>query len=184
MEARQIFSFEIFKNPVSQFRKYRISRDSKAIWDYPFKWLTLTSASFFLNILKHCKNVYRAVLHKKSPAAKNARKKSVLEYRRHRDTVCKSGTWAAGGSFAVTPKVSAHSLWREKCFKIHVAARKKDGAERYECVLDAQTSKASKELKLVTEVVLLHLWRVNVNTTGGFIYISLEDFHMDKTAPL
>jgi hypothetical protein len=53
------------------------------------------------------------------------------------------------------------------------------GAERCECVFDVHTSKASKELK----VVLLHLWRVNVKTTGGFIYISLQDFHMDKTAP-
>jgi hypothetical protein len=59
-----------------------------------------------------------------------------------------------------------------------VEARKKIGAER--CEFDAHTSKkASKELK----VLQLHLWRVNVKTTGGFIYMSLEDFHMDKTAP-
>ncbi len=55
--------------------------------------------------------------------------------------------------------------------------KEKIGAERCECVFDTQTSKASKELK----AVLLHLWRVNVKTTGGFIYISLEDFHMDKS---
>jgi hypothetical protein len=59
-----------------------------------------------------------------------------------------------------------------------VAAKKKIGAERCESVFDAHTSKASKELK----VVLLHLWHVNVKTTG-FIYISLGDFHIDKTAP-
>jgi hypothetical protein len=57
-----------------------------------------------------------------------------------------------------------------------VAARKKIGAERCECLFDAHTSKASKELK----VVLLHLWRPNVKTTGGFIYISLGDFQKDK----
>ncbi len=45
-------------------------------------------------------------------------------------------------------------------------------------MFDAHTSKASREFK----VVLLPLWRVNVKTTRGFIYISLEDFHMDKTA--
>ncbi len=57
---------------------------------------------------------------------------------------------------------------------------KKIGAERCENVFDAHTSKASKELK----VVLLHrLWRVNVKTIRGFIYIPLEDFHMVKTAP-
>jgi hypothetical protein len=32
-------------------------------------------------------------------------------------------------------------------------------------------------------VVLLHLWRVNVKTTRGFINISLDDFLIDKTAP-
>jgi hypothetical protein len=64
--------------------------------------------------------------------------------------------------------------------KITVAARKKIEAERCECAFDAHTSKFSKELK----VVLLHLWRVNVKTTGGFVYILLEDFHMDKTAPM
>ncbi len=40
-------------------------------------------------------------------------------------------------------------------------------------------SNASKRLK----VVLLHLWRINVKMTGGFINIPVEDFHMDKTAP-
>jgi hypothetical protein len=40
-------------------------------------------------------------------------------------------------------------------------------------------SKASKELK----VVLLHIWRVNVKTTRGFIYIPLADFNMVKNAP-
>ncbi len=64
-----------------------------------------------------------------------------------------------------------------------VAARKKIEDERCECVFDAHTSKAntskaSKELKVV-----LHLWRVNVKTTGEFVYISLEHFHKDKTAP-
>jgi hypothetical protein len=48
-----------------------------------------------------------------------------------------------------------------------------------ECVFDVNMSKASKELT----VVLIHLWYVKIKTTGGFIYISLEDFHMDKTAP-
>jgi hypothetical protein len=50
-----------------------------------------------------------------------------------------------------------------------IAARKKIGAERCESVFDAHMSKASKELK----VVLLHLWRVKVKTTGGFFYRSL-----------
>ncbi len=49
----------------------------------------------------------------------------------------------------------------------------------YEYVFDVRTSKASRRLK----VVLLHLWRINVNTTGGFINIPVEDFHMVKTAP-
>jgi hypothetical protein len=44
-------------------------------------------------------------------------------------------------------------------------------------VFDAHTSKASKRLK----VVLLHLWRENAKTTGGFICISFGDFHIDKT---
>jgi hypothetical protein len=57
-----------------------------------------------------------------------------------------------------------------------IAVRKKIGAERCESAFDAQ---ASKELM----VVLLHLWRVKVKTTGGFIYRSLGDFHIDKTAP-
>jgi hypothetical protein len=44
-------------------------------------------------------------------------------------------------------------------------------------VFDVHMSKVSKELK----VVLLHLWRVNVKTTRGFINIPLDDFHIDKT---
>ncbi len=44
---------------------------------------------------------------------------------------------------------------------------------------DVHTNKASKTLK----VVLLHLWRINVKTTRGFLNIPLEDFHVDKTAP-
>ncbi len=50
---------------------------------------------------------------------------------------------------------------------------------RVKIIFDVHTLKASKELK----VVLLHLWRVNVKTARGFVYISLGDFHMDKTAP-
>jgi hypothetical protein len=50
-------------------------------------------------------------------------------------------------------------------------------AARCEYVIDVHTSKAStysKRLKLV----LLHLWRINVKTTGGFINIPVEDFYM------
>jgi hypothetical protein len=46
-------------------------------------------------------------------------------------------------------------------------------------IFDLHTSKARYELK----VVLLHLWRVNVKTIGGFINIPLADFFIDKTAP-
>ncbi len=61
----------------------------------------------------------------------------------------------------------------------YVLLKQGKGAERCDYVFDAHTSKkASKELK----VLQLHLWRVNVKTIGGFIYISLEDLHMDKTA--
>jgi hypothetical protein len=60
-----------------------------------------------------------------------------------------------------------------------VAARKKVGAARCEYVFDIHTSKAGKRLK----VVLFHLWRISVETTGGFINIPVEDFHMVKTAP-
>jgi hypothetical protein len=49
-----------------------------------------------------------------------------------------------------------------------------------EHVFDVHTSEVSKKLK----VVLLHLWRVNVKTTRGFISIPLGDFYIDKTAPL
>jgi hypothetical protein len=45
-------------------------------------------------------------------------------------------------------------------------------------VLDLQTSKARFELK----VVLLHLWRVHVQTIGGFNNIPLIDFFTDKIA--
>ncbi len=47
------------------------------------------------------------------------------------------------------------------------------------CVFDLHTYKARYELK----VVLLHLWRVNVKSNGGFINIPLADFFIDKTAP-
>jgi hypothetical protein len=47
---------------------------------------------------------------------------------------------------------------KRKYSKWVVAARKKIGAERCECVVYVHMSKASTELK----VVLLHLWRVNV----------------------
>jgi hypothetical protein len=53
-----------------------------------------------------------------------------------------------------------------------VAERKKKEAERCAFVFDAHSSKA------ITE----GLWRGNVKAIGGFIYISLEDSHMDKTA--
>jgi hypothetical protein len=33
------------------------------------------------------------------------------------------------------------------------------------------------------ELILLHLWRVNVKTIGGFINIALAHFFIDKTAP-
>jgi hypothetical protein len=46
-------------------------------------------------------------------------------------------------------------------------------------IFDLHTNKAKYELK----VVILHLWRVNVKTIGGFINIPLTDFFMDKTAP-
>ncbi len=46
-------------------------------------------------------------------------------------------------------------------------------------IFDVHTCKASKRLN----VVLLHLWRINVKTTHGFIKIQLKDFHIDKTAP-
>jgi hypothetical protein len=52
--------------------------------------------------------------------------------------------------------------------------KKVGGAARCECVSDVHTSKASERLK----VALLHLWRINVKTTGGFINIPVEDFHV------
>ncbi len=61
-----------------------------------------------------------------------------------------------------------------------VAARKKDRrCQGVKYVFDIHTSKESKRL----EVALLRLWRVNVKTTGGFLCISLGDFHTDKIAP-
>jgi hypothetical protein len=51
---------------------------------------------------------------------------------------------------------------------------KKVGAARCEYVFYFHTSKASERLK----VVLLHLRRINVKTTGGLINIPVEDFHM------
>jgi hypothetical protein len=39
-------------------------------------------------------------------------------------------------------------------------------------------SKASQNLTMV----IFHLWGINVKTTGGFINIKVEDFHMVKTA--
>ncbi len=47
-------------------------------------------------------------------------------------------------------------------------------------VFDAHTSKARRT---DGDTIVFHLWRVNVKTTGGFICISLGDFHIDKTAP-
>ncbi len=47
------------------------------------------------------------------------------------------------------------------------------------CIFDLHTSKARYELK----VVLLYLWRVNVETICGFINILLVDLFIDKTAP-
>ncbi len=86
--------------------------------------------------------------------------------------------------YAIYQGSSVFGFWAtfpfELTFIMLRCARKKIGAERCECVFDLHTSKASKELKVV---LLLHLWCVNVKTTGGFIYISLEEFHMDKTAP-
>jgi hypothetical protein len=61
----------------------------------------------------------------------------------------------------------------------NVEVRKKLGAEKCEYVFDLHMSKVSKELKML----LLHLLHVNVKTTGGFINIPVEDFHIDKTAP-
>ncbi len=45
---------------------------------------------------------------------------------------------------------------------------KKVAVARCECVFDVHTSNAI---------------RINVKTTGGFINISVEDFHMVKPAP-
>jgi hypothetical protein len=71
-------------------------------------------------------------------------------------------------------------IWFSLIYPIVPASKKGIGAARREYVFDVHTSKASKRLK----VVLLHLWRINVKTTGGFINISDEDFHMvKKTAP-
>ncbi len=64
----------------------------------------------------------------------------------------------------------------------HWSQGKKVGAARCEYVFDVHTSKTSERLKGVV-LVLLYLWRINVQTIGGFINISVEDFHMVKTAP-
>jgi hypothetical protein len=56
---------------------------------------------------------------------------------------------------------------------------KKVGAARCEYVFDVHTRKASKGLKMVQ----LHLWGINVKTTGELITNPVEDFHMVKTAP-
>ncbi len=47
-------------------------------------------------------------------------------------------------------------------------------------IFDPHTSKTSR---YEPKVALLHLWRVNVKTTPGFIHIPLADFLTDKTAP-
>ncbi len=58
---------------------------------------------------------------------------------------------------------------------IIVAARKKVGAERCECVFDVHTPKAGKELKVG---VLLLLWRVNIKSRlADLLNIPVEDFH-------
>ncbi len=46
-------------------------------------------------------------------------------------------------------------------------------------IFDVHASKASKRLN----VVLLHIWRVNVKTTPGSNNNSLEDFFINKTVP-
>jgi hypothetical protein len=48
-------------------------------------------------------------------------------------------------------------------------------------IFNLHTSKARYELKVV---VLLHLLRVSVKTTGGFINIPLAHIFIDKTAQL
>ncbi len=51
-------------------------------------------------------------------------------------------------------------------------------------VADVRTSTSKVGSRLARlKVVLLHLWRVNVKTTGGFICISLGDFYTDKIVP-
>jgi hypothetical protein len=59
-------------------------------------------------------------------------------------------------------------------FIILLPQGKKVGAARCEYGFDVHTSKASERLK----VVLLHLRRINVKTTGGLFNIPVEDFHM------
>jgi hypothetical protein len=46
--------------------------------------------------------------------------------------------------------------------------------EVYWGLFDPHTSKARYGLKV--KVVLLYLWRVNVKTSPGFIYLPLADF--------
>ncbi len=66
-----------------------------------------------------------------------------------------------------------------KTFYLGLLPQGKKVGEKCEYVFYVYTSKASKRLKMV----LLHLWRINVRTTRGFINIPLEEFHIDKTAP-
>jgi hypothetical protein len=47
-------------------------------------------------------------------------------------------------------------------------------------IFDLHTNKARYQLK----VVLLHLWRVNVKTIGGFTNIPFADLFIDKAASL
>jgi hypothetical protein len=54
---------------------------------------------------------------------------------------------------------------------IYCCKMKEVGGRDVMRILDLHTSKARYELK----VKLLHLWRVNVKTTGGFINIPLAD---------
>jgi hypothetical protein len=48
-----------------------------------------------------------------------------------------------------------------------------------EIIFDNRIMRVNQILK----VVLLHLWHVKVKTTRGFSNNSLDDFHIDKTAP-
>ncbi len=61
-------------------------------------------------------------------------------------------------------------------YKVLLPQGKKVVAARCEYVFEVKTSEASKRLK----VVPLHLWRINIKTTSGFINIPLEDFLIDN----